>query len=252
MVAYGACAATIETGAATGMPHANVLVVDDEEDILELVEYNLAKEGYKVLKVATGEDALRVARSQLPDIVILDLMLPGLDGLEVCRMLKGDPSTQHIPIVMLTAKGGEADIVAGLELGAADYVTKPFSPRVLMARVKAVLRRDADGPESDSATITIRDLVIHPGRHQVIVLGHPVELTATEFRILVFLARRPGWVFTRQQIVDAAQGEDSFLPDRFVTDRSVDVHIVSLRRKLGCCGSYIETVRGVGYRLQDE
>jgi two-component system alkaline phosphatase synthesis response regulator PhoP len=252
MRAYGDRAATFETGAERIMPHANVLVVDDEEDILQLVEYNLAKEGYRVLTVTTGEDALRAARSQLPDIVVLDLMLPGVDGLEVCRILKSDVSTQHIPIVMLTAKGGEADIVAGLELGAADYVTKPFSPRVLLARIKAVLRRDTEGAESDSATIAIREMVIHPGRHQVIVRGHPVELTATEFRILVFLARRPGWVFTRQQIVDAAQGDESFLPDRFVTDRSVDVHIVSLRRKLGSCGGYIETVRGVGYRLRDE
>jgi two-component system, OmpR family, alkaline phosphatase synthesis response regulator PhoP len=233
------------------MSKASVLVVDDEQDILELVEYNLRKEGYRVLTVATGEDALRVTRSQLPDAILLDLMLPGVDGLEVCRMLKGDELTQHIPIVMLTAKGSEADVVTGLELGAADYVTKPFSPRVLMARVKAVLRRDTAGPDSDAATIALGDLVIHPGRHQVLTQGRPVELTATEFRILVFLARRPGWVFTRQQIVDAAQGDESFLPDRFVTDRSVDVHIVSLRRKLGACASSIETVRGVGYRLRD-
>jgi two-component system alkaline phosphatase synthesis response regulator PhoP len=183
---------------------------------------------------------------------VLDLMLPGVDGLEVCRVLKGDKQTQHIPVVMLTAKGSEADIVTGLELGADDYVTKPFSPRVLTARIKAVLRRDTGGADSGAATISRGDLVIHPGRHQALVQGRPVELTASEFRILLFLARRPGWVFTRQQIVDAAQGEDSFVPDRFVTDRSVDVHIVSLRRKLGPGGSYIETVRGVGYRLRDE
>jgi two-component system phosphate regulon response regulator PhoB len=229
-----------------------VLVVDDEQDILELVEYNLAREGYKVLTVSTGEDALRVTRSQLPDIVVLDLMLPGVDGLEVCRLLKSGETTQHIPIVMLTAKGDEADVVAGLELGADDYVTKPFSPRVLMARIKAVLRRETTAPDGQAATVSIRDLVIHPGRHQVLVQDRPVDLTATEFRILLFLARRPGWVFTRQQIVDAAQSDDSFLPDRYVTDRSVDVHMVSLRRKLGCCGACIETVRGVGYRLRDE
>ncbi|NLG64357.1 MAG: response regulator transcription factor [Actinobacteria bacterium] len=232
--------------------HASVLVVDDEQDILELVEYNLAREGYKVLTVSTGEDALRVTRSQLPDIVVLDLMLPGVDGLEVCRLLKSGETTQHIPIVMLTAKGDEADVVAGLELGADDYVTKPFSPRVLMARIKAVLRRETTAPDGQAATVSIRDLVIHPGRHQVLVQDRPVDLTATEFRILLFLARRPGWVFTRQQIVDAAQSDDSFLPDRYVTDRSVDVHMVSLRRKLGCCGACIETVRGVGYRLRDE
>lgn len=233
------------------MARASVLVVDDEKDILELVEYNLSKEGYRVLTVATGEDGLRLTRSQPPDVIVLDLMLPGVDGLEVCRQLKSDPATRHIPIVMLTAKGSEADVVTGLELGAADYVTKPFSPRVLTARVKAVLRRDAAAGDDEVSSVIVGELVIHPGRHQVLAGGRPVELTATEFRITLFLARRPGWVFTRQQIVDATQGEDSFVPDRFVTDRSVDVHVVSLRRKLGPCGPYIETVRGVGYRLRD-
>jgi two-component system, OmpR family, alkaline phosphatase synthesis response regulator PhoP len=233
------------------MARETVLVVDDERDILELVKYNLDKEGYQVTVVATGEDALAAARTKMPDIVILDLMLPGVDGLEVCRRLKGDPKTRSIPIVMLTAKGDEADVVAGLELGASDYVTKPFSPRVLTARIRAVLRR-GDEAQDDEATMRIKDLTIHPGRHQVLIKDKPVELTATEFRILLFLAKRPGWVFTRQQIVDAAQGDDAFVTDRFVTDRSVDVHIVSLRRKLGGGGASIETVRGVGYRLQDE
>jgi len=233
------------------MARESVLVVDDERDILELVKYNLDKEGYQVTVVATGEDALAATRTKMPDIVILDLMLPGVDGLEVCRRLKADPKTRSIPIVMLTAKGDEADVVTGLELGASDYVTKPFSPRVLTARIKAVLRR-GDEADGDDATLRVNDLTIHVGRHQVIVDGAPAELTATEFRILVYLARRPGWVFTRQQIVDAAQGDDVFVNDRFVTDRSVDVHIVSLRRKLGTCGAYIETVRGVGYRLRDE
>ncbi len=228
-----------------------VLVVDDERDILELVKYNLDKEGYQVTAVATGEDALLAARSKLPDVVVLDLMLPGVDGLEVCRRLKADPKTRGIPIVMLTAKGDDADVVAGLELGAADYITKPFSPRVLTARIRAVLRR-VDAGEDAGGTLRVKDLTIHPGRHQVTVGDKPVELTATEFRIMLFLAKRPGWVFTRQQIVDAAQGDDVFVTDRYVTDRSVDVHIVSLRRKLGECGVYIETVRGVGYRLQDE
>ena len=232
------------------MTKESVLVVDDERDILELVKYNLDKEGYQVTIVETGEDALAAARTKMPDVVVLDLMLPGVDGLEVCRRLKGDLKTRGIPIVMLTAKGGEADIVTGLEMGAADYVTKPFSPRVLSARIKAVLRRGADICDDD-ATIRVKELNIHPGRHQVLVGGVPAELTATEFRILVYLAKRPGWVFTRQQIVDAAQGDDVFVNERFVTDRSVDVHIVSLRRKLGVCGAYIETVRGVGYRLQD-
>jgi two-component system, OmpR family, alkaline phosphatase synthesis response regulator PhoP len=233
------------------MARERVLVVDDERDILELVRYNLDKEGFQVTGVETGEDALASARARLPDIVILDLMLPGVDGLEVCRRLKADPKTRGIPIVMLTAKGDDADVVAGLELGASDYVTKPFSPRVLTARIRAVLRRGAEAEDGD-ATVRVKELTIHPGRHQVLVRDKPVELTATEFRILLFLAKRPGWVFTRQQIVDAAQGDDAFVSDRFVTDRSVDVHIVSLRRKLGSAGACIETVRGVGYRLQDD
>jgi two-component system phosphate regulon response regulator PhoB len=233
------------------MARETVLVVDDEEDILELVRYNFEKEGYSVVGVTTGEDALAATRMKLPDAVVLDLMLPGVDGLEVCRRLKGDLTTRQIPIIMLTAKGSEADIVTGLELGAADYVTKPFSPRVLTARLKAVLRRDAEAAEDDAA-VRVKDLVIHPGRHQVLAREAPVELTATEFRILLFLARRPGWVFTRQQIVDAAQGDDVYVSDRYVTDRSVDVHIVSLRRKLGPCGASIETVRGVGYRLRGD
>lgn len=233
------------------MATEQVLVVDDEADILELVRYNLEKEGYGVVCVDSGEDALAAAARKLPDLVILDLMLPGVDGLEVCRRLKSDPTTARIPVIMLTAKGGEADIVTGLELGAADYVTKPFSPRVLLARVRAVLRREAADAADQGETIRAAGIVIHPGRHKVILDDRPVELTATEFRILVFLARRPGWVFTRQQIVDAAQGDDAYVSDRFVTDRSVDVHIVSLRRKLGAWGTAIETVRGVGYRLRE-
>jgi len=229
------------------MAKEHILVVDDEADIRKLVEYNLAKEGYKIACAATGEEALKKARAAVPDLVILDLMLPGVDGLEVCRLLKSDSKTQRIPIVMLTAKGEESDIVAGLELGAADYVTKPFSPRVLVARVRAVLRRGAAKPVDESAAITVGALTIHPGRHEVLVKGKAADLTATEFRILHFLVQRPGWVFTRYQIVDAARGEDAA-----VTDRSVDVHIVSLRRKLGPSGSKIETVRGVGYRFKDE
>jgi len=228
------------------MAKEHILVVDDEADILELVEYNLSKDGYKVSRAETGEAALAKARAAMPDLVILDLMLPGLDGLEVCRRLKADPKTQHVPVVMLTAKGEEADIVAGLELGADDYITKPFRPRVLVARVRAVLRRKAKEALDDQAPLKVGDLEIQPGRHEVLVKGKPVDLTRTEFRILHLLARRPGWVFTRYQIVDGTQGDDAA-----VTDRSVDVHIVSLRRKLGPRGSAIETVRGVGYRFKD-
>jgi len=228
------------------MAKQRILVVDDEEDILELLKYNLSREGYAADCVASGEDALRSAEKSSPDLVILDLMLPGMDGLEVCRRLKGGERTRHVPVVMLTAKGEEADIVAGLELGADDYITKPFSPRVLVARIKAVLRRRDKAVPDAEATVRVGDLSVDPGRHEVLVKGTRVELTYTEFRILHFLARRPGWVFTRYQIVDGAQGGEVV-----VTDRSVDVHMVSLRRKLGHCGRYIETVRGVGYRFRD-
>jgi DNA-binding response OmpR family regulator len=228
------------------MPSQRVLVVDDEEDLLELIRYNLGKEGYQVRCVASGEAALAEAKSYLPDVILLDLMLPAVDGLAVCKLLKSDPDTQHIPVVMVTAKTGEADVVSGLELGADDYVTKPFSPRVLLARVRAVLRRKPKLPADDTSAIKVHELVIHPGRHEVLLRGQPVDLTFTEFRLLQFLARKPGWAFSRAQIVDAVKGED--YP---VTERSVDVQVAGLRKKLGELGVYIETVRGVGYRFRD-
>jgi two-component system phosphate regulon response regulator PhoB len=229
------------------MPKESILVVDDEEDILRLVEYHLSKEGYHVLRAATGEDGLATARAEMPDLVILDLMLPGLDGLDVCRILKRAPATSGIPIVMLTAKGEDADVVAGLELGADDYIVKPFSPKVLVARVRAALRRSRTAQAGAEERVEIHGIAIDPGRFRVTAGGAPVDLTLTEFRILHALARRPGWVFTRYQIVDASRGEDAE-----VTDRSVDVHVVSLRRKLGAAGRHIETVRGVGYRFREE
>ncbi len=228
------------------MSKERILVVDDEEDILELVRYNLAREGFQVACAATGEDALKKAGSEGADLILLDLMLPGINGLEVAKSLKKNPRTQQVPIVMLTAKGEEADIVAGLEIGADDYVTKPFSPRVLTARVRAVLRRRSAETSEEEPVLEVHDLLIHPGRRSVSVKGEPVQLTFTEFQVLYFLARRPGWVFTRSQIVDAVRGDD--YP---VTDRSVDVQIVGLRKKLGSCGGYIETVRGVGYRFKE-
>jgi len=228
------------------MSKKQILVVDDEEDILELVSFNLTKEGYVVNCTTSGEKALEAIRARPPDLMVLDLMLPGINGLEVAKALKHDPGTRDIPIVMLTAKGEEADIVAGLELGADDYVTKPFSPRILAARVKAVLRRKSADSSEESEAVKIRKLAIHPGRREVLVDDKPVNLTFTEFGILTYLARRPGWVFTRSQIVDQVKGSESF-----VTDRSVDVQIVGLRRKLGSAGSYIETVRGVGYRFKE-
>ncbi len=228
------------------MSKEKILVVDDEEDILELVRYNLAREGYAVTCAASGEAALKSATSDPVDLIILDLMLPGIDGLEVARRLKQNSGTKDTPIVMLTAKGEEADIVTGLELGADDYVTKPFSPRILIARMKAVIRRRSGIAEPESEVLTIRELSIHSGRRHVTASGKSLDLTYTEFQVLHFLARRPGWVFTRSQIVDAVRGDD--YP---VTDRSVDVQIVGLRKKLGPLGKYIETVRGVGYRFME-
>ena len=223
-----------------------ILVVDDEEDILELVKFNLEKEGFRVFCATTGEQALIQGASERLDLIVLDLMLPGVDGLNVTKALKGDQKTKNIPIIMLTAKGEEADIVVGLELGADDYVTKPFSPKILLARIKAVLRRRGKDRAEEPEVVRIHGLVVHPGRHEVLVEGRPVLLTYTEFGILNLLARRPGWVFTRSQIMDSVKGEDYF-----VTDRSVDVQIVGLRKKLGSVGKYVETVRGIGYRFKE-
>jgi two-component system phosphate regulon response regulator PhoB len=229
------------------MAKKEILVVDDEEDIRELVAFNLTREGYVVRSASSGEEALDSVKKRTPHLIILDLMLPGMDGLEVARRLKKDPSTEGIPIVMLTAKGEEADIVAGLELGADDYVTKPFSPRVLTARVKTVLRRKAEGPPpGDDSPLTVHELEIHPGRHEALAQGKPIPLTFTEFAILKCLAQRPGWVFTRYQIVDAVHGREYN-----VTERSVDVQVAGLRKKLGRYGKYVETVRGVGYRFKE-
>jgi two-component system alkaline phosphatase synthesis response regulator PhoP len=228
------------------MAKQKILIVDDEEDILELLKFNLSREGYQVPCAASGEQALRLVRLEKPDLIVLDLMLPDIDGLEVTRRLKNDPNTKNLPIVMLTAKGEEADIVTGLELGADDYITKPFSPRILVARVRAVLRRKIKEQPEETSVLRIHDLEIDPGRHEVLLNGKPIQLTFTEFGILNYMARRPGWVFTRLQIVDAVRGENYH-----VTDRSVDVQIVGLRRKLGPAGKYIETVRGVGYRFKE-
>jgi len=229
------------------MSREKILAVDDEEDILELLRFNLSREGYQVSCAESGEDALRLARTNPIDLMVLDLMLPGLDGLDVTRKIKNDPKLRHIPIIMLTAKGEEADVVTGLELGASDYVTKPFSPRILIARIKATLRSAAKTPQDDLEVLHIHGIEIHPGRRQVTMDDQQIELTYTEFQVLHYLAKRPGWVFTRSQIVDAVRGDD--YP---VTDRSVDVQIVGLRKKLGKYGAGIETVRGVGYRFKEE
>jgi two-component system phosphate regulon response regulator PhoB len=228
------------------MAKEKILVVDDEEDILELVRFNLSREGYRVTGTLTGEDALRKVRSDSFDLIVLDLMLPGMDGLAFTKTLKNDSRLRSIPIIMLTAKGEEADIVTGLELGADDYITKPFSPKVMIARVRTALRRHKEEPEDEMAIVKIHDLEINPGRRSVVAKGDVIDLTYTEFQVLLLLAKRPGWVFTRSHIVDSIRGND--YP---VTDRSVDVQIVGLRKKLGAFGKYIETVRGVGYRFKE-
>ena len=227
------------------MPNKQILVVEDEEDILELISFNLRKEGYKVNGVTSGEDALQEAKHQMPDLIILDLMLPGVNGFDVCRSLKNDPGTKAVPVIMLTARSEDADIVTGLELGADDYLTKPFSPRVLIARVRAILRRSNVEVADHETLQKVHDIEINAKRHEVTISGNPVSLTSNEFRVLSLLADRPGWVFTRDQIVGAVHDQEYA-----VTDRSVDVMIVGLRRKLGPAGKYIETVRGVGYRMK--
>jgi two-component system, OmpR family, alkaline phosphatase synthesis response regulator PhoP len=223
-----------------------LFVVEDEADIVELLRHHLEREGFTVGAAGNGEAALKAIALKPPDLILLDLMLPGLDGLEVCRALKKDPKTAAIPIVMLTAKSEESDIVAGLELGADDYVTKPFAMKVLVARIRTVLRRRREPPADKNAPIRIHELTINPGRHEVLIKGKPVEMTFSELRILHLLAGRPGWVMTREQIVDAVRGEDYA-----VTDRAVDVQIVGIRKKLGARADYIETVRGVGYRFKE-
>ncbi|MCK4536725.1 MAG: response regulator transcription factor [Desulfuromonadales bacterium] len=230
------------------MPKEKILVVDDEEDILELVQYNLVKDGYDVICAISGEKALEIAGSDRIDLIVLDLMLPGVDGLAVTRKLKTDSKTSDIPIIMLTAKGEEADVVTGLEIGADDYIPKPFSPRILIARIRSVLRRRARSvaAESELTVLQRHELTVRPEKYEVLADGEPVQLTYTEFELLCFLMRRPGWVFTRSQIVDALRGDNYA-----VTDRSVDVQVVGLRKKLGHCGKYIETVRGVGYRFKE-
>ncbi len=226
------------------MAKRKILVIEDDDDIVELLTYHLVREGFLVFTATSGENGLEAAKRNPPQLILLDLMLPGIDGLEVCRLLRADDRTAAIPIVMLTAKGEEADVVAGLEVGADDYVTKPFSPAVLVARVRNILRRKSIRLADDETPLKVQDLVIHPGRHEVLLKNKRLDLTITEFRLLHLLARRPGWVYTRKQIVDAVRGEDYA-----VTERAVDVQLVGLRRKLGSACHYIETVRGVGYRF---
>jgi len=224
-----------------------ILVVDDEIEVGEMIETYLSDEGFRVKYSSKGDEAVEIAKSEQPDLVILDLMMPGIDGLEVCRQLRSDPLTQQIIIIMLSAKADETDIVVGLELGAKDYITKPVRPRVLQARIEAALRmRDEIISRKDAESISHYGISLHIGRRKVFIDGQPVELTATEFGMLFFLIKRPGWVFSRAQIVEAVRGNDAS-----VFDRTIDVHVASLRKKLGQYGNFIETVRGIGYKLRE-
>ena len=225
------------------MSRTSILIVEDEPEIAALIALHLDRSGFDTTSVQSGEAALEHLSGQSAELVVLDLMLPGIDGLEVCRRLKYDPPTRHIPIVMVTARGEEADVVTGLEIGADDYMVKPFSPRELVARVRAVLRRDADAAPSNQDG-SVEGIAIDSDRHEVRVDGAVAALTLTEFEILKFLAFRAGFVRTRDQIIDAAHG-----PRVVMSTRTIDVHITSLRKKLSPYGNAIETIRGVGYRI---
>lgn len=229
------------------MPGETILIIEDEHDIRELISYNLESEGWNTVKAAAGNEGLELALKNTPDLILLDIMLPDIDGLEVCRKLKRTDSTKDIPIIMLTAKSEDSDVISGLELGAEDYITKPFSPRVLIARIRAVLRRNIEAQESEAPLISVHRIQIDVKKHEVLVENEFINLSATEFAILNYLASNPGWVFSRNQIIDAVRGQN--YP---VTERSVDVQILGIRKKLGSQGRYIETVRGVGYRLKGE
>ena len=236
--------------AGRGATKPTILIVEDDENIQQLVGYNLAKAGFLVLYADNGEQALAMVQQDNPDLVVLDIMLPGLDGYEVCKTLRCDPSSRRLPIIMLTARTDENDVSAGLDLGADDYITKPFSPKILISRIKSALRRATDhegsgGVDENDGVIRVHDIVIDPQRYEVLVGGEAAALTLSEFGILELLARRPGWVFSRQQIIDAVRGYDYA-----ITPRAVDVQVFGLRKKLGAAGQLIETVRGIGYRLK--
>ena len=230
----------------SGMSARLIDIVEDEKDIADLIAHHLGKAGYETRVFRDGEAFLFRVKSRTPDLVILDLMLPGMDGLDICRNLKAEAGTKGIPVVMVTAKGAETDRVVGLELGADDYIVKPFSPRELVARVKAVLRRTEDKLQHRE-TIRLAQLVIDPDRCQVTVKGKPVEVTATELRVLELLASQPDRVFSRDQIIEYAWGYD-----KPVTDRTIDVHISNLRDKLGTLGGRIGSVRGIGYKFRGD
>jgi len=228
------------------MKKTKIAVIEDEADILEVIDYNLSKEGFDVCSALNGEEGLALVKKEGPDLVLLDLMLPGLDGIEICRTLKADHSTRSIPIIMVTAKGEESDIVLGLGMGADDYVVKPFRPRELMARIRSVLRR-GDFIEEGEAVVSIDELVIDINRHEVKLEGKIIVLTAMEFKLLHVLASNPGRVFTRENLLNHVSSDDTF-----IIDRNIDVHIRSIRKKLDKHRELIETIHRVGYRFHDK
>lgn len=237
-----------ETRSEKPLNQRKVVCIEDEPDILELIEYNLRREGFHVLTASDGETGLELVRREGADLVLLDLLMPGLDGLEVCRSLKMDSVTRSIPIIIVSAKGEEADIVLGLGVGADDYVSKPFSPRELIARIRAVMRRGSVQESGDKKDRLIRGgVVVDPVRHEVLVDGKSVPFTATEFRLLHLLASHPGRVFTRDQLVTRVIGDGAV-----VIDRNIDVHVRSIRKKLDPHRDLIVTIRGVGYRFRDQ
>lgn len=226
------------------MSKGKILIVEDDHDIAGMIEYNLGEEGYETISAYNGEDGVELAKKEKPDLIILDIMLPIIDGFEVCRILKKEDKTTHIPVIILSAKSQETDKVVGLELGADDYITKPFSPRELIARIRAILRRGRT--LNLDSSIERGDIVIDSAKHRVKVGPKDITLTFTEFKLLEFLAKRPGMVFSRDQILDGVIGDDAL-----VCDRTVDAHVKSLRRKLGKAKDYIETIRGAGYRFKE-
>ena len=228
------------------MKKSKIVVIEDEVDILEVINYNLSKEGFDVCSALDGEEGLALIKKEVPDLVLLDLMLPGLDGIEICRKLKTDYSTRSIPIIMVTAKGEESDIVLGLGMGADDYMVKPFRPRELMARIRSVLRR-GDFIEEGEGVVSIDELVIDINRHQVKLEGKKIVLNAMEFKLLHFLASHPGQVFTRENLLNHVSSDDTF-----IIDRNIDVHIRSIRKKLNKHRELIETIHRVGYRFRDK
>lgn len=229
------------------MSKIKIVIVEDEPDILEALEYNLARENFDVISATNGIDGLQLIQQHKPNLALLDLMLPGIDGLEICRQVRANSDIAQTPIIMLTAKSEESDIVLGLGIGADDYISKPFSPRELIARIKAMLRRDQSNVAPQKNSITINGLTINSHKFKVTFNGEKIKLTATEFRLLEYLAKHPGQVFSREQIMNNAYGSDVV-----VVDRNIDVHVRSIRKKIGEEHQFIETIRGVGYSFIDK